>query len=350
MPPSCHRSIALPQALGLCRTVQGHKSGPGQMPRREMLGSWRCWKLLVYMSFWCLEMCWVLSYWSYWRWWHLNLVILWGKQTRKRKKCYQSTDHRCQSSWKSMKFYLIFCFGTQPNSLFKEFLSPGFGWAPHEQAVSMVKHGPRRPRACETRPEFLRKLAQEPKNCDQVKHLSNFDMPTSSLVQKARVFSMCPSQIRDYPGLANPKVPKIFPKSSQNQKKTMPSKAPGWKGADVRERSNILVLAFNWPILFKTWNQLKIYGKPLIFPWNVGMSCKCSIDGKMLALVWTSISPINLQNDRLSRVFNLFNHRFFLGLQYLQDMFQSERPDFSGWFQDFRELASKRPWEYVSHM
>ena len=143
---------------------------------------------------------------------------------------------------------------------------------------------------------------------------------------------MCPSQIRDYPGLANPKVPKIFPKSSQNQKKqkktkknlpkvfpkssqnqkkTMPSKAPGWKGADVRERSNILVLAFNWPILFKTWNQLKIYGKPWIFPWNVGMFCKCSIDGKMLALVWTSISPINLGNDRLSRVFNLFNHRFF---------------------------------------
>ncbi len=24
-----------------------------------------------------------------------------------------------------------------------------------EQAVSMVKHGPRRPKACETRPEFL---------------------------------------------------------------------------------------------------------------------------------------------------------------------------------------------------
>ena len=186
MPPSCHRSIALPQALGLCRTVQGHESGPGQLCQGG-----RCWVLgdvgnrEFFMSFRCLEMCWVMSD---WRWWHLNLVILWGKQTRKRKKCYQSTDHCCQSSWKSIKFYLIFCFGTQPNSLFKEFLSPGFGWAPHEQAVSMVKHGPRRPRACETRPEFLRKLAQEPKNCDQVKHLSNFDMPTSSLSSKNASF------------------------------------------------------------------------------------------------------------------------------------------------------------------
>ena len=56
MPPSCHRSIALPQALGLCRTVQGHKSGPvGQvMPRR------RCWVLGDVGN---CEFLWVLGVW-----------------------------------------------------------------------------------------------------------------------------------------------------------------------------------------------------------------------------------------------------------------------------------------------
>lgn len=49
LPPSCHRSIALPQALGLCRTVQGDQSGPGW----EILGWWNgellsCFWLEIY--------------------------------------------------------------------------------------------------------------------------------------------------------------------------------------------------------------------------------------------------------------------------------------------------------------
>ena len=45
-------------------------------------------------------------------------------------------------------------------------------------------------------------------------------------------------------------------------------KAPGWKGADVRERSNVLVLAKKQTHLVeKIWNQFKEFtGNPVFFP------------------------------------------------------------------------------------
>ena len=329
MPPSCHRSIALPQALGLCRTVQGHKSGPGfwVMPRREMLGSWRCWKLWVFMSSWCLEMCWVLSY---WRWWIIWISSYYEVSKLAREKMLSKHGSLLPEF---MKIYEILSYlllwhsaklSLQRASIPRFWLSSarasgvdGEAWPSKTQSMRDTARVPQktRPRTQELWPGETSK---------QFRHANQFSE------FKKREFLACAHHksgtIQDL------RIPK-FPKSS--------STAPGWKGADVRERSNILVLAFNWPILFKTWNQFKIYRKPWIFPWNVGMSCKCSIDGKMLAMVWTSISPINLGKDRLSRVFNIIQPSIFGGIT--SKTCSNRKGRIFGWFQDFRESVSKRP-------